>query len=252
MKIDKSVLDDYAILTLKGEFDTFYVPRLQEEVEGLLEQGVRHILLNLRLVKFINSTALGSIVKLFKRCKAENGELVVSKPSPFARDVIVKLGINDFVPMFDEEEQAVKHVIKSLNAQELAFDAPVDEEKILVTFPDATRKQQVGKHKVLLGTMANVDGQRVQFLWSGKRYGITPEAAKQLFYKGSELHLKFQVKLCKKGYFEVTATVTEIADGQEGAVRVTATFQQISESDRAALSQYAADMGFLKRQIGEA
>jgi anti-anti-sigma factor len=68
MKIDKSVLDDYAILTLKGEFDTFYVPRLQEEVEGLLEQGVRHILLNLRLVKFINSTALGSIVKLFKRC----------------------------------------------------------------------------------------------------------------------------------------------------------------------------------------
>ena len=32
MKIDKTLNDDYAILTLKGEFDTFYCPALMHEV----------------------------------------------------------------------------------------------------------------------------------------------------------------------------------------------------------------------------
>ena len=48
MKIDKSNHDDYAVLTLKGEFDTFYCPMLQQEVETLVERGVSHILLDLR------------------------------------------------------------------------------------------------------------------------------------------------------------------------------------------------------------
>ena len=37
MKIDKSLYDDYATLTLKGEFDTFYCPALMDEVEDLLD-----------------------------------------------------------------------------------------------------------------------------------------------------------------------------------------------------------------------
>ncbi len=37
MKIDKFVRDDYCILALKGEFDTFYVPSLQDEVQSLLD-----------------------------------------------------------------------------------------------------------------------------------------------------------------------------------------------------------------------
>ena len=57
MKIDKSLHDDYATLTLKGEFDTFYCPALMEEVEDLVERGINHLILDMRLVKFINSTA---------------------------------------------------------------------------------------------------------------------------------------------------------------------------------------------------
>ena len=55
MKIDTSNHDDYAVLTLKGEFDTFYVQSLQDEVDSLLENGISHLILNLRMVKFINS-----------------------------------------------------------------------------------------------------------------------------------------------------------------------------------------------------
>ena len=90
MRIDRSVSDDYATLTLKGEFDTFYCTPLLEEVEDLLERGVNHMILNMRLVKFINSTALGAVIKAHKRCRAEDGELVIAHPSPFVRDVMTR------------------------------------------------------------------------------------------------------------------------------------------------------------------
>lgn len=249
MKIDKSVLDDYAVLTLKGEFDTFYCPMLQEEVESLVENGINHVILNMRLVKFINSTALGAIIKVHKRCKAEGGELVVSQPSSFVRDIVGKVGIDRLVPLYEQESDAVKAIIKALNARELAGEAPVDQEKVLITFPDDTRNKMIGGKKALVGTMANVDGQKLQFLWNGSKAGISADQAKQLFFGGSELHLKFQVKLIKKSYFEVKAEVTDVTSAEDEGIRVTARFEKVKPADQTALNQFAADMAFLKNQL---
>jgi anti-anti-sigma factor len=257
MKIDKSVRDDYCILTLKGEFDTFYVPSLQAEVDQLLENGISQLILNLRLVKFINSTALGAIIKFHKLCKAASGELVVAHPSTFVHDVMRKVGIDQLVPVYDEEEQAVKHVIKALNSLELAGAVPVNQEKVLITFPDETRNKQIagdaysltGKPRTLVGAMGNVNGDRLQFLWTSTKLGMTRDQAKQLFFVGGDVNLKFQVKMFKKGYFELLGKVAETEDAGDGALRVTARFAAINDADKAALSQFAADMEFLKRQL---
>ncbi|MCC6783474.1 MAG: STAS domain-containing protein [Planctomycetes bacterium] len=249
MKIDKFVRDDHCILALKGEFDTFYVPSLQDEVQSLLDGGVTHVILNLRLVKFINSTALGAIIRMHKLCKAANGELVVAQPSAFVRNVIGKIGIDQLVPIYDEEDQAVKHVIKALNALELAGAAPVNQEKVMITFPDEIRNKQIGGVRTLLGTMGNVNGERIQFLFHGEKAGIPADKAKALFFKGSDLNLKFQVKMFKKGYFELLGKVSEVEDADDGGQRVTVRFVAISDSDRTALTQFAEDMEFLKRQL---
>ena len=39
-RLDTTLTDDYAVLTLKGEFDTFHCPRFQEEIEDILERDV--------------------------------------------------------------------------------------------------------------------------------------------------------------------------------------------------------------------
>jgi anti-anti-sigma factor len=248
MKIDKSLHDDYAVLTLKGEFDTFYCPALQQEVETLVERGINHLVLDMRLVKFINSTALGAVIKAHKRCKAEGGELVVAQPSPFVRDIVKKVGIDKLIPMHESEQDAIKAIIKHLNQKELAGDAPVDHEKVLITFHDDTRNQMLGGKKPQVGAMANVDGHKVQFLWNGSKSGFSSEQAKTLFFVGSEVHLKFQVKMIKKSFFDVTGKVTAVEATADG-VRVTASYTKIQEADRAALGQFADDMAFLKRQL---
>jgi anti-anti-sigma factor len=249
MKIDKTLHDDYAILTLKGEFDTFYCPALMQEVEDLVERGVNHLVIDMRLVKFINSTALGAVIKAHKRCRAEGGELVVAHPSPFVRDVITKVGIDKLITLHDTEEAAVKAVIKHLNQKELAGDAPVDQEKVLITFADEVRNKMIGGKKTLLGSMSNVDGHKVQFVFQGKKQGITGDQGKQLFFAGGDVALKFQVKMIKKSYFEVIATVDAAETTADGGVRVTAKFAKISDNDRQALGQFAADMAFLKQQL---
>ena len=249
MKIDKSLYEDYAVLTLKGEFDTFYCPVLMEEVDSLVERGVNHLILNMRLVKFINSTALGAIIKAHKRCKAEGGELVVDRPSSFVRDIVGKLGIDQVVPMFENEDDATKHIIKTLNESELASDAPVDQETVMISFPDETRNKQIGGKKVLLGNIRNLDGNRLQFAYSGKRSGINSDQARQLFFEGSDLKLKFKVKLIKKDYFEIAAKVAESQATDGDTIRVTANYDSISDGDRADLRQFATDMEFLKRQL---
>ena len=249
MRIDKSVLDDYAILTLKGEFDTFYVTNLEEETKTLLEQGITCVVLNLRLVKFINSTALGAIIKLHKKCRAAGGELVLSKPSPFAKEVITKLGIDQLVPMFDEEEVAVKHIIKALNAAEFGGEGPLDTEKVLIAFPDEVLQKHFGGKRALVGTMCNVDGGKITFLWPGRKYGLSLIQARELFAHGGEIGLKFQVKVFKKGFFEVTGRISDIQDASDGNIRVTAAYAKIGKSDQEALSQFAADLAFLKRQL---
>src|SRR5262245_26645460 len=88
MQVTLEPRDNFTILHLRGEFDTFYCALLQKEVEGLIASGVNRIALNLRLVKFINSTALGAIIKASKVLNAHNGKLVVSRPSVFCKDIM--------------------------------------------------------------------------------------------------------------------------------------------------------------------
>lgn len=259
MKIDKSIYDDYATLTLKGEFDTFYCPKLQEEVDSLIASGIAHVILNLRLVKFINSTALGAIIKAYKRCRAEGGQMVVSQPSTFARDIITKLGINKLVPMFDDDEEARRKVVSALNeATAAATTATVEEGKVLITFPDEVRGKQSNPNqrrfvsstlRTIVGTMLNVNVERLQFSWSGSKNGLNADQASQLFVKGSDLAAKFQVKLFKKGYFDLDCTVTDCTRIDNETVKVTLAYKELSAADSAALQQFAEDMEFLKRQI---
>ncbi len=249
MKIDKSTFDDHAVLSLKGEFDTFHCPALQEEIEALVERGICHLVLDLRMVKFINSTALGSIIKAHKRCRAEGGELAVAQPLGMVKDVIKKVGLDKLITVCESEQDAQKAIVKHLNQRELAGNAPVDHEKVMISFPDETRNKMLGqKRATLIGTMSNVDGGKAQFLWSGQKHGFSVDQAKTLFFKDGEIALKFQVKMIKKSYFDLKGKVTS-CEAAGDSVRVTTQFTSIDPADRDALSQFAEDMAFLKRQL---
>ncbi|MFQ5503815.1 MAG: STAS domain-containing protein [Planctomycetota bacterium] len=251
MKIDKLLYEHLAELRLRGEFDSFYAPKLQEEVDQLIQSGVLYTVLNLRLVKFINSTAIGAIIKANKRFRTEGGELAIGQPSSFCREVLTKLGIDKLVPMFEDVEAAKEHLMEKMETE--GPPQVIGESNVLFTFPDAERGELLGHRSTGIGTVLSVDHERIRFSWAGR--GSTRVSTKQLatlFAVDSPVHVKFQVKLCKKGFFDVdcvieSCTVTE--DSEQPEVSVIARFADLSQPDRMALAQFADDLDFLKKQL---
>ncbi|MDP6424033.1 MAG: STAS domain-containing protein [Planctomycetota bacterium] len=250
MKIDKLLFEHYAELRLRGEFDTFYAPKLGEEIDQLISSGYTHTILNMRLVKFINSTALGSIIKANKRLRAEGGELVLAQPSGFCLDVLTKIGVDKVVPMFSDSDAARDHLLKGMTDD----GAPqvIGESNVLFEFDDADRIGTMKGRRTGLGTVLRVDHEGIRFSWDGGGRGLGQEELASLFGVGLTLGTKFKVKLCKKDYFNVQSTIGESEFQEEDgtwSAAVYATFNDLSDRDGLALAQFADDLDYLKQQL---
>jgi anti-anti-sigma factor len=273
MHIDVEHGDHHAVLHLRGEFDTYYCRALQEEIDALAGGGVVHLVLNLRLVKFINSTALGAIIKASKMLGAKGGKLVLSRPSPFCREIIEKVGLDRVVPIFDTDDAAASALSdgSARPAVKGGSEEDLDESSVLFSLSDAKRiehflsrsTRQGGKFVNPLhghsfgsnwsgvGRMSALDENGLRFTWSGGKTGLDPFAMGQLLAIGTELRVKFRLKLFQPGWCEAVAVVSEIEERSDG-VKVAAAFEKIDDKTLGAVRQYAADLKFLKDELRKA
>jgi anti-anti-sigma factor len=271
MHITVDPRDDYAVLHLRGDFDTFYVRDLQKEIDGLIQAGVVYAILNLRLVKFINSTALGAIIKASKALAAHGGKLVMARPSAFCRDIIEKVGLDRVVPVYGSDEEAAAALRSDEGVQvEASSDTSIDDEAtVLFTPTDAARieqfltesrrltgrspvhGQQFGKNWNGVGRMAGLDEQGLRFTWNGGATGLPTFAMGQMLAIGTELKVKFRLPLFQQGFCEATAKVSDVEERAD-SVKIGAAFTKIDDKTRQAAKQYAADLRFLKDELRKA
>jgi len=271
MQITAEPREDFTILHLRGEFDTFYCGLLQNEIEGLEKAGVNRIALNLRLVKFINSTALGAIIKASRNLTGKGGKLVISRPSSFCRDIMEKVGLDRVVPIFDSDEAAGTALLEDL-AQESkgeGNDELDDETAILFSPSDPSRVEhfvqksqaggvtnpvhghQFGSKWRGVGRMSALDSDGLRFTWNGGNTGMSPFEMGQMLSLGTDLNVKFRLPLLQKGHCEAVITVSEVEERPDG-VKLAATFSEIEPETRQAVQQYAQDMAFLKKELRQA
>lgn len=270
MHITVEPRESYAVLHLRGEFDTYYVPLLQEEVDGLLKAGVTRAVLNLRLVKFINSTALGAMIKAARLLEREGGKLVISRPSKFCRDILEKVGLDRVVPIFETDEAAAAALLGGAPAPaaelERAFEedastvifSPVDPKRIEHFIPDTGRGptnplhgHAFGSRWTGLGRMAGLDEASVRFTWNGGTADLSPFEMAQFLAIGTDWRLKFRLPLLQRGFCEAVATVSEVEERPDG-IKVRAVFEELDPDTRASIKQYAADMAYLKEELKKA
>ncbi len=272
MRITVDPRDHYTILHLRGEFDTFYCGPFMKEVDSLIEAGVAHVVLNMRMVKFINSTALGAILRASKSLRAHDGRLAISRPSSFSRTVMERVGIERIVPVFDTDEAAGEHVAAggepgpTTQGDVLAEDEAsilftlVDQERIehFVPLDERTEKTANPLHGHAFGTswrgigrMSGLDVEGVRFTWSGGATGLSPFEMAQMLAISTELRVKFRLPLLRPGHCEALVTVDEIEERPDG-VKIGTSFGEIDEKTRNAVQQYAEDMAFLKSELRQA
>ena len=272
MQITAEPRDGFTVLHLRGEFDTFYCTALQKEIEELISAGVRNVALNLRLVKFINSTALGAIIKASKTLGAAGGKLLISRPSKFCRDIIEKVGLDRVVPIHDTDEEAGAAFGNAGDSADPKSDGDILDDETAILFAPADReriehfipadKRSKGKKNPIhghsfgglwrgVGRMSALDADGLRFVWNGGNTGLSPFEMGQMLSLGTDLNVKFRLPLLQKGHCEAVVTVSELEERSNG-VKVMATFSELDPETRGAVQQYATDMAFLKKELRNA
>ncbi len=261
--------DQYTILHLRGEFDTYYCPLLEKEVQSALEKGSQNLILNLRLVKYINSTALGSILKAGKVVSTAGGKMGISRPSPFCRDILSKVGLDRVLSVYDTDEEAIHGVLgteETKNAAstdgELQLDPsalifkPMDESRIDHFLEKARSDNPVhghafGKNWTGVGRMASLTPECLSFTWKGGNTGLSAFEMGQLLAVGTDWSVKFRLPLLQRGYCEAKVEITEMEERSEG-IKAQCNFKEIDDKTTEAIGQYATDLSFLRDELKKA
>jgi anti-anti-sigma factor len=86
------------IIHLNGKITFEYCPVLQNRLDAVSAQaGVEEIVLDFRQVPFIDSSGVGEILRLFKRVRELEGEVVLMNPNRKLRDLFLMYRLDRFM-----------------------------------------------------------------------------------------------------------------------------------------------------------
>jgi len=80
-------------LAVEGELDAVTVPDLRKEIDKLAAATPKRVEIDLSSLRMVDSSGVGAIVSLFKRVKANGGDVVVTgaREQPLAVFKLLKL-----------------------------------------------------------------------------------------------------------------------------------------------------------------
>jgi stage II sporulation protein AA (anti-sigma F factor antagonist) len=96
------------IVRLKGELDHHTAEAVKQRMEAAIEQGqLKHIILSLKDLNFMDSSGLGVILGRYKQITAKGGKMVVCDINPAIYRLFEMSGLFKIVSIQDTERQAI-------------------------------------------------------------------------------------------------------------------------------------------------
>jgi stage II sporulation protein AA (anti-sigma F factor antagonist) len=104
-----TVKEDVLIVRLTGELDHHTAEKLRAEWKDMLyEHPVKHIILNLEGVSFMDSSGLGVILGRYKEVLQLGGEMVVCSISPSIHRLFEMAGLFKIIRLAEDESFALE------------------------------------------------------------------------------------------------------------------------------------------------
>ena len=99
--------EKYAIVEITGEIDLYNVKQLKEQVAQEMEDNDQHhLIMDLGKVKYIDSTGLGIIIGIKRRCVESNGELALVFDSQRITTLFTITGLHNVFTIYKTMEEA--------------------------------------------------------------------------------------------------------------------------------------------------
>lgn len=96
------------VVRLKGELDHHTAEAVKARMEEAIAKGnVRHVVVNLKDLKFMDSSGLGVILGRYKQITGKGGKMVLCDVSPSVYRLFEMSGLFKIVAVEDNEKQAI-------------------------------------------------------------------------------------------------------------------------------------------------
>ncbi len=104
MDIQVESRGDRRIVRIKDKITFEHCPLLQSRLDGVLEKGVREVLIDFRDVPFMDSSGIGEILRLYKLVRDQHGEVVLINPNQKLRNLFTMYRFEKFMKIRDAVE----------------------------------------------------------------------------------------------------------------------------------------------------
>jgi len=101
--------DDVTIVDLRGRstLNDGESELLSSHLKKLLASGMHRLLLNLRELTYVDSSAIGILVGTYASLRQQGGDLKLLSPTERVRKVLTVFRLQNIIPSFEDEAQAV-------------------------------------------------------------------------------------------------------------------------------------------------
>lgn len=109
MQLDQRIVGNVAIVTVTGDItlnkggDVL----LKDKVQSLIQQGYKHLLLDLSGVSYVDSAGLGELVQAYATTKNRGGALKLLNVTKRLRDLLVVTKLLTVFDTYDNESTAL-------------------------------------------------------------------------------------------------------------------------------------------------
>ncbi len=112
MKIELETAGKQAIVILNGRFDAHEVVTVRKTLEQALVESNGQVVVNLAQVNFIDSSGLSTIVQAMKRCREQNGDLILCALQQPVRIIFELTRLDKALAIYDTEAAALRALAK--------------------------------------------------------------------------------------------------------------------------------------------
>ncbi len=262
MKLDITQEGDITVAEFAGELDAFNLAATAKQIDALIDGGESRLVFDLKKLSFINSSALGYLIKVRKKVQAAGGDLVLAQPSNFFRKTLVTLGLDKLFSVYESADDGVRHFTSRLARPGADLGDEIDQ---TLTGANALLFSMIPAlgPKKYVGRITSLYANGLKFRWEipGWTKDFRPPLSTANFDKeihpGRKMRIKFRQPFMVQGhYFEMDAAITLVQrdvrdDGQDEAV-FSIKYEGARPEDLDLLKRFVDDMAELRSEIDQA
>ncbi len=106
--INTAVTGDAIVIEPKGELDVYTAPQLKDAIAEAVAEGHKTVIIDLRPVGFLDSTALGVLVGGLRQIRAESGDLRLVVDHPHIAKMFRITGFDNVFRIHSTLEEALE------------------------------------------------------------------------------------------------------------------------------------------------